>query len=321
MQAPGDVLETRNLVAEIARVASTPAEGYTEDVEVRASRSLTVEEIVARHQAQARRQSARVTHSIARGTMTLTFEAPGFPAPVTIASETIIYSAPERTELEQRSIRVNGIEFRGSGIPRLPIIEPERVVSPPLAITLSDLYRYRLDGEDTRDGVRCYVVAFTPIDSSASPKTLFSGRAWIAMKTFAMLRVAGAQTRLRGAIVSSEQVDDFREAAPGIWLLAQSDVRQIYEGPGHRTPIHRLLRLSTHEVNPSNFTARLQSAYASSSVMLRDTAAGYRYLKRDVPRVTESGQAPVIVPEVAARAASVRTLAAGVIIDPNISVP
>ena len=96
--------------------------------------------------------------------MTLTFEAPGFPAPVTIASETVIYTAPDRTELEQRSIRVNGIEFRGSGVPRLPIIEPERVVSPPLAITLSDLYRYRLDGEDTRDGVRCYVVAFTPID-------------------------------------------------------------------------------------------------------------------------------------------------------------
>jgi hypothetical protein len=318
MQAPGDVLETRNLVAEIARVASGPEEGFTEDVEVRAARSLTVEEIVARHQAQARRQAARLTHSIASGTMTLTFEAPGFPAPVTIASETIIYSAPDRTELEQRSIRVNGIEFRGSGIPRLPIIEPERVVSPPLAITLSDLYRYRLDGEETRDGVRCYVVAFTPIDPGAP---LFSGRAWIAMKTFAMLRVAAAQTRLRGAIVSSDQIDDFREAAPGIWLLAQSDVRQIYEGPGHRTPIHRLLRLSTHEVNPSNFASRLQSAYASSSVMLRDTAAGYRYLKRAAPRVTESGQAVAIVPEVAARAASVRTLAAGVIIDPNISVP
>ena len=93
---------------------------------------------------------------------------------------------------------MNGIEFRGSGVPRLPIIEPERVVSPPLAITLSDLYRYRLDGEDTRDGVRCYVVAFTPSIENAS---LFSGRAWIAMESFAMVRVAAAQTRLRGAIV------------------------------------------------------------------------------------------------------------------------
>ena len=132
--------------------------------------------------------------------MTLTFEAPGFPAPVTIASETIIYSAPDRTELEQRSIRVNGIEFRGSGVPRLPIIEPERVVSPPLAITLSDLYRYQLDGEDTRDGVRCYVVAFTPIEPATRRRCSADARG-SPMESFAMVRVAAAQTRLRGAIV------------------------------------------------------------------------------------------------------------------------
>ena len=317
MHAPADVLEARELLVQVARAATAPAEGYNEDVEVRAARRLTVDEIIARHQAVARRQAARVTHTISSGTMTLTFEAPGFPAPVTIASDTIIYTAPGRTELEQRAIRVNGIEFRGSGVPRLPIIEPERVVSPPLAITLSDLYRYRLDGEDTRQGVRCYVVAFTPIDRNAS---LFTGRAWIAMDGFAMVRVAASQTRLRGAIVSSEQVDDFRETAAGVWLLDQSDVRQIYEGPGHRTPIHRLLQITGHEVNPENFTPRLQSAYASSSVMLRDTATGYRYLKREVPKI--ASETPIeIVPELATRANSVRTIAAGVILDPNISVP
>ena len=56
--------------------------------------------------------------------------------------------------------------------------------------------------------------------------------------------------------------------------------------------------------------------------MLRDTAAGYRYLKRDAPTVVRRARRrSTIVPELAARAASVRTLAAGVIIDPNISVP
>ena len=318
MRAPDDVLEAQNLLTQLARAATAPAEGFSEDVEVRAARRLTVDEIIARHQAFARRQAARVTHTIASGTMTLTFEAPGFPAPVTIESETFIYGAPDRTELEQRSIRVNGIEFRGTGVPRLPIIEPERVVSPPLAITLSDLYRYQLDGEEARDGIRCYVVSFNPVDRNAS---LFSGRAWIAVDSFAMVRVAATQTRLRGAIVASEQVDDFREVSPGIWLLEQSDVRQIYEGPGHRTPIHRRLVIAAQEVNPPNFAARLQTAYASRSVMLRDTASGYRYLKRDPQQ--SSGDAPPleIVPELAARAASVRTLAAGVIIDPNISVP
>ncbi len=318
MHAPEDVVEAQSLLAQLAKAATAPAEGFNEDVEVRAARRLTVDEIIARHQAFARRQSERVAHTIASGTMTLTFEAPGFPAPVTIESDTVIYTAPDRTELEQRSVRVNGIEFRGTGVPRLPIIEPERVVSPPLTITLSDLYRYRMDGEETRDGVRCYVVAFTPVDQKAS---LFSGRAWIAVDSFAMVRAAATQTRLRGAIVASEQVDEFREASPGVWLLQQSDVRQIYEGPGHRTPIHRLLRIATQEVNPPNFAARIQSAYASPSVMLRDTAAGYRYLKRDPPKTSSGGPLIEIVPELAPRASSVRTLAAGVIIDPNISVP
>lgn len=319
VHAPADVIAARAFLAALATAAAPVAEGYSEGVEVRGARRLAVEEVIARHQAFARRQAAIVTRTIATGTLTLTFEAPGFPAPVTIASDTIIYTAPGRTELEQRAIRVNGIEFRGGGVPRLPIIEPERVAAPPLVIRLSDVYRYRLDGEETHDGIRCYVVAFEPLDTTA---TLFRGRAWIAMDTFAMVRVAATQTRLRGAIISSEQVDEFREAAPGTWLLAQSDVRQIYEGPGHRTPIHRLLRIERYEIDPPDFQARLQAAYASASVMLRDTPAGYRYLKREAPRPATPGAPPLaIVPELAARAESVRTLAAGVIIDPNISVP
>ena len=39
-----------------------------------------------------------------------------------------------------------------------------------------------------------------------------------------MVRVAATQTELRGPIVSSEQVDDFRRAGSGAWLLDRSDV-------------------------------------------------------------------------------------------------
>lgn len=318
VQVPADVIDALTFLAGLAAAAAPAPEGYAEGVEVRGARRLTVDEIIARHQSFARRQAAAVTRTIASGTLTLTFEAPGFPAPVTIASDTIIYAGPNGTELEQRAIRVNGIEFRGGGVPRLPIIEPERVASPPLAITLSGVYRYRLDGEEDRNGVRSYVVAFEPLDADAS---LFRGRAWIAMDSFAMVRVAAAQTRLRGAIVSSEQVDDFREVAPGTWFLARSDVRQIYEGPGHRTPLHRLLLITTQEIDPPDFDARLQQAYASPSVMLRDTPEGYRYLMRERASEARPGEAITIVPELAGRAESVRTLAAGVIIDPNISVP
>jgi hypothetical protein len=283
-------------------------------VDVIGARSLSVEEIVARHQAAAARQAAAVKAIISQGTLTLSFEAPGFPAPVTITSETLLYAAGGVTELEQRAIRINGIEFRGSGVPRLPIIEPERVASPPLTITLTSVYRYRLAGRETIGTTPCYVVEFDPTGDAP----LFRGRAWIAMEGFAIVRVAASQTRLRGPIVASEQVDDFHQAGEGIWLLSRSDVRQTYEGASYRTPIHRVLSMTSHEINPPDFAARRQAALASDAVMLRDTSEGYRYLKRSRPGPAGTVQAE---PEVAGRASRVRTLAFGVILDPNISIP
>jgi hypothetical protein len=279
------------------------------------SRALTVEEIVARHQAAAARQAAIVHELISIGTLTLTFEAPGFPAPVSISSDTTIYTGRDRTEIEQRAIRVNGIAFSGKTIPRLPIIEPERVASPPLAIELTNRYQYRLAGRDTVAGTPCYVVAFEPDPNPRdNSRPLFRGQAWIAMDSFAMLKVAAAQTGLRGAIVASEQTDEFSQVQPGIWLLARSDVRQMYEGAAHRTPIHRVLAISRTEVNPPDLNERRTRAYGEAALMLRDTPQGFRYLKKE----TEPGKN---APEIAGRANRVRTLIGGVIIDPNISVP
>ncbi|HVL66956.1 MAG TPA: hypothetical protein VM364_06805 [Vicinamibacterales bacterium] len=318
VHAPEDALAARGLLHGLASAAAPPPDAFTEEVTVEGARRLTVEEIVARHQAMARRQEARVTRTILTGLLTLTFEAPGFPAPITITSDTVMYQGGGRTELEQRSIRVNGLEFGSGGIPRLPILEPERVATPPLAITLTDVYRYRLAGEERIGGTPHYVVAFEPASDGAS---LFRGRAWITMDSFAVRRIAATQTRLRGAIVSSEQVDDFREVEPGIWLLARSDVRQLYEGAAHRTPIQRLLVVSAHEVNPTDFVERLQAAYASPSLMLRDTAEGYRYLKREPASAAAAAGTALTVTEVTGASQRVRTLAAGVIIDPNISIP
>lgn len=319
VRAPADALDARALLFALSRAAAPPPGALTDTVEVRGARRLTAGEIVARHQAFARRQASRVTRTILTGVMTLTFEAPGFPAPVTVTSEAVFYEQPGRTEVEQRAIEVNGIKFAGGRVPRLPILEPERAASPPLAITLTSAYRYALAGEATIGGVRCYVIAFEPASDTAS---LFRGRAWIAADSFAMVRVAAAQTRLRGAIVSSEQVDEFREVRPGTWLLARSDVRQLYEGAAHRTPIHRRLTVTAHDVDPADFDVRLQAAYASRSIMLRDTPGGFRYLEREVRRDPARPDAPpVVVVEPAARSTRLRTLAAGVIVDPNISTP
>ena len=289
-----------------------PEGQFADDVSVVGRRELTVQEIIARHQAATARQRQLVRTLISSGAMTLTFEAPGFPAPIAISSETVMFQGNGSTEIEQRSIRVNGIEFKGGRVPRLPIIEPERVASPPLAITLSDVYRYSLIGREPCGDATCYVLGFEPVDST---RTLFRGRAWITAGDFAMARVAATQTGLRGPIVSSEQIDDFAKQRKGIWLLSRSEVRQVYEGAAHRTPIHRVLTVATNEVNSSDFEARRRAAYESAAVMLRDTPEGFRYLQSAPP-----GNASA-EPVLAAPANRVRTMVLGVIVDPNISRP
>ena len=330
---PGAAIERLDLASvSVFLVHAGEGDRFAAGVDVAASRTLTVEEIIARHQAAAAWQASRIGTLISEGTMALTFEAPGFVAPITVTSETTIYhdAGPGRTtDIRQANIRVNGVSFNaGGGVPKLPIIEPERASAPPLAITLSDVYAYRLAGRERIRGRDAYVVAFSPRDGGAS---LFKGRAWIDAATFGIVRVAAAQTALKGAITASEQADDFERDAAGRWLLTRSDVRQTYEGASVRTPIHRLLVVDRHAVNAADFPARRAEALASADVMLRDMPEGFRYLVRDRGRKKEEGrttESTTSTAEVAADARVVaglsnriRTFAFGVIVDPNISQP
>jgi hypothetical protein len=313
--APFDRLDIDDI--SLIRVRAGEGTRFAEGVRVTGSRELSVEEVVARHQATVARQAADIRTDIATGTLNLTFEAPGFVAPVSVTSRTVIFRSDRQTDLQQQDIRVNGVLFKANGgVPRLPIIEPERVASPPLAIALTDAYRYQLAGRETLAGRPCYIVAFTPRNRR---EPLYEGRAWITADTFALLRVTAVQTGLRGPITASEQTDEFAPNAAGQWLLARSDVRQTYEGAAIRTPIQRLLVIERHDVNLPDFDARRAAAYASPDVMLRDTPQGFRYLVRPPAASGDSGVPPT--PVVAGRADRVRTLAFGVLVDPNISEP
>jgi hypothetical protein len=297
---------------------------FAAGLEVLEEKTLTVEEVIARHQAAAARQRRLAARHIAQGTTVLTFQAPGLAAPVTVTADTVLYASGEEIEIEQRSLRLNGVAVAvgKDGVPRLPIVEPERVTRPPMAIALDEAYEYRLAGRETVGGEEAYVVAFVPREGS---RPRFRGRAWIAARGFALLRVDAAQTGLRGPIVSSQQSDEFVRVPVGdesVWLLARSQVDQVYEGAGHQTPIQRVLTLAGHEPDPPGFEERRRAAHASASVMLRDTPEGYRYLRRPADGFPDPGPDVPVARSVATGGRSrVRTLAAGALVDPNITTP
>ena len=285
-------------------------------VEVEGTRPLSAEEIVARHQAQRRRQEARVARTIAHGASTLLFEVPGFVAPVTISARTTIYAGAGTLDLRQADIRVNGAAIAGGSAaapPRLPLVDAERLTAQPLTITLTDAYTYRLDGRDAA----MYRIDFAPRRDGGS---LARGRAWIDAADFSLRRLHVVQSGLRGAIVASEQVEEFAPfdvAGEQVWLPVRTRVFQMYEGAGHRTPIHRTLEIDRYEINPADFDAQVQAAFRSDDVMLRETPQGLRYLVRADDRAATEGER-VIAPSAGQR---IRTLVMGMLIDPNISGP
>jgi hypothetical protein len=317
-EVAGDV---NPLVLRIAGWRGSDESVYSTAVRVSAERTLTVDEIVARHQAQRARQARMVSNMIATGTTVLIFDVPGFAGPVEIAARTRIFTRGALTEVAQDDIRVNGVDMGiGARAPRLPIIEPERVATPPLTITLSSAYRYHLAGRAREGGRDCYVVGFRP---RAPGVPSFAGRAWIDATVFALVRLEAAQTALAGPIVSSEQHDVFSPVqveSSEVWLPVRSSSFQMYQAAALRTPIHREIATPQHEVNVPDFDARLTAAHASDAVMLRDTPQGYRYL---VPAPAQAqGREPrairVMAPDPAQR---VWTLVFGTLFDPNIDVP
>jgi hypothetical protein len=90
----------------------------------------------------------------------------------------------------------------------------------------------------------------------------------------------------------------------------------MYEGAGHRTPVHRTIETPAYAINPETFDAQLRAAYASPDLMLRETPDGFRYLLRDSK--APEGEARTV----AARAGErIRAAVFGVVIDPNITAP
>jgi hypothetical protein len=310
----GDVDE--QVLREFASRAGVP-------IDVNANRALAADEIIARHQAQRRRQDEVVETTIASGTTALMFELPGFVAPVSITADTTVFTRPGQTDIEHRNLLLNGSTIAGGSAdaaPALPLIEPERVGTAPLVIALTDAYRYELLGEEAVGGDRTYVIGFAPLTSApgaeaAAPRSVARGRAWIDAADFSLRRLQVIQAGLRGPIVSSEQVEEFGEfvvAGRPVRLPVETRIFQMYDGAGYRTPIHRTIALPRYDVNPGNFEARLAEAHAASGIMLRETAGGLKYLLKDASGARR----------VAANAGTrIRAVVMGLFVDPNISEP
>ena len=299
---------TRSFVLRYAAQASAEDARFRTDVEVAAERSLTAAEILARHRAAEQARRRRVTRLIASGRTTITFTLPGLSAPVTVTARTVLYEDGARREVEQQDLRWNGapVPMDRSRVPRMPIVEAA-AAEPPLALRLGEAYTYRLAGREEVAGRPAYVLSFEPRAAGG-----VRGRAWIDAADFGLTRLTTVRDGLPGPIVASEQRDSFARmevAGRPAWLVERSEIHQAYEGPGHHTAIHRLVTFDRIEPNPPDFQARRARAHVGEGVLMRETPEGFRYLGAG----PEAGER-----RLAGKGDSVRTVALGVTLDPNV---
>ncbi|MGZ6970532.1 MAG: hypothetical protein ACXVID_02600, partial [Thermoanaerobaculia bacterium] len=165
-----------------------PSEAAKAVVGVAATRGLTVEEILAKHQTWRAARDARWKTLAARNTMSMRFRFAELNNTFDLAfAGKFFYEKGGGYDWAWSEAYFNGVRWKGKKIPELPLLQPEKVSEMPLALTFDDAYRYTLAGEHTVNGVPCWALDFTP-RAAASEKPLYAGTVWVAKSDYAAIR-------------------------------------------------------------------------------------------------------------------------------------
>jgi len=252
-------------------------------VDVGAARGLTAEEIVARERAWETGQRERVHAWISDMKTSLRFR-------IAEVNETFdltirgpfFFRLGEPPDWEWDEFYLNGVKWKGKTLPKLPILQPEKVTTLPLDIRLSEDYVYELHGEGTVSGRRAYHVTYTP-KTSVGDRPVYRGSVWVDKETFALLRRDSIQLNLKGETLSNIQTEIYKPVPgqPEILLPLEITGQQVFSTAGRTTAIERDVTLHDIVLNPPDFAERRAKAWASPAQMIRDTDDGMRYLIPD----------------------------------------
>jgi hypothetical protein len=257
-----------------------------EAVETRGTREPSAEEIIARHQQVQKIQDDRLERFTARGRVDFHFKLAQGGSSIDVSIESnYFWERGGELEWEQTDYYINGNRVRWKKIPELPLIQPEKVITLPLDLTLDRTYLYRRVGRERIGEREAWVLEFQPADPQA-PASLYRGRVWIDVESFVRLRASVIQTRLEPPILSNEEIDDYRpHTGPDgetYWMLSEIDGQQTWSAGGRTFIVRREVTMTELVINAPRpeFERRRSAAYASTNQMLRDTGRGFRYLER-----------------------------------------
>ena len=255
-----------------------------EAVETLRERELTAEEIIAFYQQVQKIQDDNLDRWMARGRIDYHFRFAQGGSTIDVSIDTqYFWERGGELEWEELDYYINGNLVRWKTFPKIPLIQPEKVMTLPLDLTLDKTYAYKLLGREKVDGREAYVLEFRPDDSQAGD-ALYRGRVWIDTTEFYRVKASLVQTDLEAPVLSNEEIDLFSLASDDegneFWLLGKINGQQVWSTAGRNFVVRREVTFLEYDVNPpaDRFDERRQQAYDSKNNMMRDTAEGFRYL-------------------------------------------
>ncbi len=258
----------------------------TEKLRVDRERELSAQEIIAQHQAVQQVQDDYIERWIAAARVDYHFKFAqgGSNIDVSIKSN-YFWARGEDLEWEQTEYSINGTRVPWKKFPEIPLIQPEKVITLPMDLTLDRTYRYRLAGRGQVAGREAWILAFEP-ENPDPARPLYRGRVWIDRENFVRLKVSLVQNNLEAPVLANEERDTYAAVAGPdgreLWMISAINGQQVWTAGGRNFMVQREVTFETYRINPDpeTFQEAREAAYRSDNQMLRDTDQGFRYLER-----------------------------------------
>jgi hypothetical protein len=267
----------------VHKLGGTEEKAYS-TVNVTAQAELTVEEIIARWQQYRAAQKQKLDNYIASCFMTLHFDStnfgPGFD--ISMPMKQFSNSRTGLLEWAQTGFYIDGVKLRHKWEFPLPQLEPEKVVTQPLELTLNEKYSYKLLGTDQVNGSYTFVVGVEPREQT---EALYSGKIWIDGTTFRQVKMYLTQRGAKSNVIANVETQTYElvsdEKGNQFNLLTSIYAQQILNAADRDFILEKTYKFSDYLINVPDFDVQLATARSSDMPMYRETATGLRVLKKE----------------------------------------
>ncbi len=283
LHEPDDVTFLR-----LERPSAEELEAFGQQIDVGAGREIPVEEILRRLQAFEDAQARRLDHFQASRTLHLRFQAAQGAFDASYSGE-FFFRRGHGFDWVWRDFFVGGVKWKSKKIPKVPLIQPEKVASLPTEIRLTKDYDYRLRGTESVEGRDCWVIDFRPLEP-APGRSRYRGTVWVDREIHSRVRTRATQVGLEGSVLAAEETRFYvpldHSGLPSEWtaesfvLPVRISGQQTFSILSATLPVEVETEFTDIRINGGEFHRNRDAALASDSTMLRDTDDGLRYLKK-----------------------------------------